>query len=288
MWLPGNTGALVTMPAYLGHTGTLGLKVITYFAGNRGTDLDTHQGAVMLFDSANGGLLAILDATQITAIRTAAVSAVATRLLARPGAATLAILGSGTQAHSHLEAMLLARPIREVRIWSRNPKNAHAFAAEQPNRTQVSLEAVASAAEAVRGAGVICTTTSSLEPVLRGEWLEPGMHINAVGSSIPFARELDTAAVVRSKMFVDRRESALHESGDFLIPKQEGALDDRHIRAEIGEVLAGMAEGRAGDGEVTLFKSLGLAIEDLAAAQHIYHAARERGMGSQVDLGGHR
>lgn len=293
MWLPEKTGALGMMPAFLpggsvpGLTGpgVLGLKVLTVFPGNHGTALDAHQGAVLLFDAARGRPLAIIDATAITAIRTAAVSGVATRLLAREDAGDLAILGSGTQARAHLDAMLQVRRIRRVRVWSRTPSHAARFA-DEGARYGVAIETAPSGHAAVAGADLICTTTSSAEPVVMGEWLSPGAHINAVGSSVPFARELDTAAVSRSRLYVDRRESTLHEAGDFLVPKKEGAVGDDHIVAEIGDVLLGRARGRTAPEDVTLFKSLGLAIEDLAAAHHVYTQAIARGAGAWVTLGG--
>lgn len=296
MWLPEKTGALGMMPAYLpggsvsgvSGPGVLGLKVITVFPGNHGTALDTHQGAVMLFDGGCGRPLAIVDATAITAIRTAAASGVATRLLAREDAGDLAILGSGTQARTHLEAMLRARPIRRVRVWSRTPAHAARFAEIEGARHGVAIEIAPSAQAAVADADVICTTTASAEPVVMGRWLSPGAHINAVGSSVPFARELDTTAVSRSRLYVDRRESALQEAGDFLFPKREGAVGDDHIVAEIGEVLLGRVSGRTAPEEITLFKSLGLAIEDLAAAHHVYAQAVARGVGTWVPLGGAR
>ena len=296
MWLPEKTGALGMMPAYLpggsvsGLTGpgVLGLKVITVFPGNHGTAFDAHQGAVMLFDAVHGRPLAIIDATAITAIRTAAVSGVATRLLAREDAGDLAILGSGTQARTHLDAMLRARRIRRVRVWSRTSAHAARFAEVEGARHGVAIEIAPSAHEAVAGADLICTTTASVEPVVMGEWLSPGAHINAVGSSVPFARELDTAAVSRSRLYVDRRESTLNEAGDFLFPKKEGAIGDDHIRGEVGEVLLGRVTGRTSPDEITLFKSLGLAIEDLAAAHHIHAQAVARGVGAWVTLGGTR
>ena len=288
MWLPEKVGALGMMPAYLQDANVLGLKVISVFPGNHGTEFDAHQGAVMLFEAKHGRPLAIIDATAITAIRTAAVSGVATKLLARDDAGDLAILGSGTQAARHLEAMLLARRIRRVRVWSRNPQNAAQFAEREGQRRGIRIEAMPTAEQAVRGANLICTTTSATEPVLRGEWLAPGAHINAVGSSVPFARELDTAAVVRSRLFVDRRESTLNEAGDFLFPKKEGAIGDDHIQGEIGDLLLGRGAGRRAPEEITLFKSLGLAIEDLASAHHIYAKAAERGLGTRVELGGSR
>jgi ornithine cyclodeaminase len=286
MWLPERTGALGMMPAYLACDQVVGLKIITVFPGNHGTEIDAHQGAVMLFDAVRGRPLAIVDATAVTAIRTAATSAVATRLLAREDAGDLAILGSGTQARMHLEAMMRVRRLRWVRVWSRTPAHASRFAEAEGRRHGIAIEALASVREAVVGADLICTTTSSPEPILQGEWLAPGTHINAVGSSVPFARELDTAAVARSRLFVDRRESTIHEAGDFLIPKKEGALSDDHIRGEIGEVLLGTVAGRTTPEDITLFKSLGLAIEDLAAAHHIYTKAAAAGRGVRVALGG--
>ena len=197
----------------------------------------------------------------------------------------LAILGSGTQAHTHLEAMLVARPFRQVRVWSKTPENAQSFARREGGRHGIPVQAAPSAREAVADSDVVCTTTSAIEPILLGEWLEPGMHINAVGSSTPFTRELDTTAVVRSRLFVDRRESALNEAGDFLFPKKEGAIGDDHIRGEIGEILAGKVPGRTSEKEVTLFKSLGLSVEDVASAHHIYQKALEQGVGQRLNLG---
>ena len=288
MWLPERVGALGTMPAYAGDRNVMGLKVISVFPGNHGTEFDSHQGAVMLFETKNGRPLAIVDATSVTAIRTAAVSGVATRLLAREGAGDLAILGSGTQARVHLEAMRLVRSIRRVRVWSRNREHAAAFAEREGRRHGIKIQTSATAQDAVADAEVICTTTSSAEPVLKGEWIAPGAHINAVGSSVPFARELDTTAVVRSRLFVDRRESTVNEAGDFLFPKKEGAIGDDHIQGEIGEVLIGRVPGRRSADEITLFKSLGLAIEDVASAHHIYTKASERRSGTRVELGGRR
>lgn len=286
--LPDGRGLLACMPAHAGHLGALGLKAITVFPGNHGTELDSHQGAVLLFEAERGRLRAVIDATSVTAIRTAAVSGVATRLLAREDAGDLAILGTGVQARTHLEAMALVRPLRRVRVFSRDPGRMRAFAEQASRRHGIDVEATASAQEAVAGADIICTVTSSREPVLRGDWIAAGAHVNAVGASVPAARELDTAAVVRSRLFVDRRESAQNEAGDFLIPKREGALGDDHILAEIGDVLIGTAPGRGSGQEITLFKSLGLAVEDVASAHLIYANAEAAGAGTWVELGGAR
>jgi ornithine cyclodeaminase/alanine dehydrogenase-like protein (mu-crystallin family) len=287
-WLPDKSGLLALMPAYLGGAQAMGLKAISVFPGNHATSFDSHQGVVLLFETRNGQLLAIQDATAITAIRTAAVSALATRLLARPEAAELAILGSGTQARTHLEAMRLVRPIRRVRVWSRQPEHAARFAAQEAQRHGIPVEAVTSAQTAVEGADLICTTTSATEPVLLGEWLPPGCHLNAVGSSTPNARELDTPAVVRARLFVDRRESALNEAGELLIAMKDGAVGADHIQGELGDLLVGKMQGRQSADEITLFKSLGLAIEDLAAAHFIYQKALQQNAGTRIALGGER
>lgn len=288
MWLPEKVGALGMMPGYLGDIGMMGVKVVSVFPGNHGTAYDSHMGAVMLFEDKHGQLLAIVDASEITAIRTAAVSGVATRLLAREDASELAILGSGVQAASHLAAMLLARNITRVRLWSRNVQHAAKLAEIAGKRHGVAIDVMSSAQAAVEGADIVCTVTSAREPVLLGEWLQAGVHINAVGSSVAFTRELDTAAMVKAKLFVDRRESTLNEAGDFLLPRQEGAIEDTHIRGEIGEILLGCVKGRETEQEITLFKSLGLAVEDVAAAHHVYIKSLEDGSGVPVELGGSR
>ncbi len=286
--LPDGRGILGMMPGYLASPPALGLKVVAVFPGNHGTELDAHQGVVVLFDEGNGVPLAILDASEITAIRTAAASGVATELLARTDASELAIIGSGVQARTHLEAMLLARPIRRVRVYSPDRGRRRAFVEREGRGRDVEITAASSVEQAVESADVICTVTSSREPVMMGEWIKDGAHINAVGASVHSARELDTAAVVRSRLFVDRRESTLNESGDFLFPKQEGAIDDDHILGEIGEILLGRADGRTRPDEITLFDSLGLAVEDLAAARYVHDRALDEGLGTEVDLGGRR
>jgi alanine dehydrogenase len=288
MWFPDHRGALATMPSALPTAGTLGVKVITVFPGNSGTAFDAHQGVVLLFEGDHGRLLAIVDATEITAIRTAAVSGVATRTLARPDAADLAILGSGTQARSHLEAMLLARAIRRVRVWSRTAAHARAFADRESSRLGIDVEVASSAADAVDGADIICTTTSSSQPILIGDHLSPGAHVNAIGAVGPANRELDSTAVARSRLFVDNREAATNEAGEFVQARDEGAIYQGHIMGEIGEVLAGTCPGRAGREEITVFRGVGLAIEDLAATRLVYERAIEVGVGTRVQLGGER
>ena len=288
VWLPERRGLLGLMPAYLGAPSLLGLKAVTVMPGNHGTEFDSHQGVVLVFETTHGALRAVVDASAITAIRTAAVSGLATRVLAREQAGDLALLGSGTQARTHLEAMRAVRKLRRVRVWSATPGHARVFAARESARPGLAIEAMETARAAVEGADLICTVTAAKSPVLKGEWIAEGAHVNAVGACFPSARELDTAAVVRSRLIVDRRESTLAEAGDFLIPKEEGALDERHIRAELGEVLNGAAAGRESPADVTLFKSLGLAVEDLAAAHHVATRASEMNVGLALDLGGRR
>ncbi|MHB8625127.1 MAG: ornithine cyclodeaminase family protein [Aggregatilineales bacterium] len=288
LWLPEKVGALGMMPGYIGSQSIMGLKVVSVFPGNHGTEYDSHMGAVMLFETQHGRPLAIVDASAITAIRTAAVSGVATRLLARKGADDLCILGSGVQAASHLEAMLAVRDLKRIRVWSQDWNHAQHFAAEQSKRHGIPIEPTQSAQQAVTGASIICTTTAAPSPIVHGDWIAAGAHINAVGSSVPFTRELDTAAVVKSRLFVDRRESTVNEAGDYLFPKKEGAIGEDHILGEIGDLLLGKISGRQSADEITLFKSLGLAVEDLAAAYYIYKQAVEKKRGTSVELGGGR
>ncbi len=286
--IPDSRDAFAVMPAALTAPRTIGAKIITVFPGNHGTAFDSHQGAVLLFDATNGTLAALLDATSITTIRTAAVSAVATRALARPNASSLAILGAGVQGHSHLEAMCAVRPIKTLAVWSRSAEHARQLADVGRERFGLDARVAGTARDAVRDAEVICTCTSSTEPVLEGAWLAPGTHVNAVGASTPNAREVDSALVVRARLYVDRRESALKEPGDILVPLQSGEIRAEHIIAEIGELLIGRGEGRRDEGEITLFKSLGLAVEDLASAAHVYDEAVRTNAGVRVELGGAR
>jgi ornithine cyclodeaminase len=208
---------------------------------------------------------------------------VATRLLAREDAGDLAILGSGVQARTHLEAMTIARKLRRVRVAGKDRGRAEAFAARESAKHGIAIEASASAREAVLGADIICTTTSSREPVLLGDWISPGAHINAVGSSVSTSREIDSATMSAATLFVDRRESTVNESGDYLMAMREGAIKPA-IRAEIGEILIGTAKGRTAREEITLFKSLGIAIEDLASAQFLFDKAKAAGAGTWVDF----
>ena len=286
MVLPDGENLMGLMPSYLANIQSLGVKVIAAFPSNFGSEYDTHQGVVILFDSKFGVLRAILDGTSITAIRTAAVSGVATRLLAREDAGDLALIGAGTQAHTHLEAVKCVRNLRRVRVYSLPLGGAYAFAERETKRHGIPVEVKETAQAAVEGADIICTTTTTREPVLKGVWVSPGAHINAVGAYSPTTRELDSQAVAQARLYVDRKEATLHEAGEFLIPKSEGRFGDEHIVGELGDVLSGKTPGRLSPGDITLFKSLGIAIEDLAAAHHVLQKARQTNLGLWVEIGG--
>jgi ornithine cyclodeaminase len=284
--LPQGDAVMGLMPSYVGGLEAVGVKVIAAFPANFGTEYDTHQGVVLFFDTERGLLRAIVDATAITAIRTAAVSGLVADLLANPGAGDLAIIGAGTQATTHLQAMRAVRPVRRVRVYSVPAESATAFAERESRRTGLPVEAVATAREAVAGADLICTTTTSHEPVVLGDWVSPGAHVTAVGAYNPATRELDSALVAKARLYADRRDSMLGEAGEFLIPRGEGLFGDEHIVGEIGELLTGKVEGRRSSEEITLFKSLGIAIEDLASAHRIYEICKERDLGAWVEIGG--
>jgi ornithine cyclodeaminase len=267
------------MPAHRGGASPLfSLKEVVIAPGNGARGLDPHQGAVLLHDGETGVLEAVVNASAITEIRTAAVSAVATKLLARSGARRVAILGAGVQARSHAVAMRTVVLDPELRIWSRTPAHAEALALESHAVVCDTVE------EALDGAEIVCTCTSSREPIVRSAWIARGTHLNAVGSSIPTARELDADLIAGAALFVDRRESTVNESGDYLGAVEEAGIGPDHIRAELGELLVGSAAGRRDDAEVTVFKSLGLAVEDLAAAALCAERAHERGVGAEVEF----
>jgi ornithine cyclodeaminase/alanine dehydrogenase-like protein (mu-crystallin family) len=276
---PHAAGFIGLMPAHRGgEAPAYALKEIVVTPDNPTRGLDAHQGGVLLHDGRTGQLVAILNASPVTEIRTAAVSAVATRALARSDAERVAILGAGVQARAHVRAMRAVLDDPEIRIWARNLDAAERLAAEVEAVVAPSPDA------ALFGAEVVCTTTSAREPIVEHRWFASGAHVNAVGSSIPSARELDTETVAASSLFVDRRESTLNEAGDYLVPVAEGAIDPDHIKAELGEVLVGSHPGREREDELTVFKSLGLAVEDLATAELVVRRAREQGVGSEVEF----
>jgi ornithine cyclodeaminase/alanine dehydrogenase-like protein (mu-crystallin family) len=276
---PGPT-AMGLMPSYSGGDSPVyALKEIVVAGDNPARGLDPHQGSVLLHDGVTGQLLAVLNASPITEIRTAAVSGAATRLLARPGSRTVAVLGSGVQGRSHVDAMqtVLDDPI--IRVWSRNPSHAEALALETHSLVAGSVE------EALAGADVVCTATSASEPLVELAWLSSGTHVNAAGAyPNGVSRELAADVVAAARLYVDRRESALNESGDVRLALAERGLGEDHIVGELGEALAGMVEGRRSPDELTVFKSMGIAVEDLAAAQLCVARARERGLGTEVEF----
>jgi ornithine cyclodeaminase/alanine dehydrogenase-like protein (mu-crystallin family) len=273
-------GFMGLMPAY--SPDGYGLKAICVTPGNPAIGKDAHQGGVLLFAPDTGEPLALVNASAVTEIRTAAVSAVATGLLARPGAGDLAVIGTGVQGQAHAHALAATRPLTRIRLSGRDQARAREVAAELTAQLNVPVTAVGSVAEAVQGADIVVTATSSAQPVLRREWLAAGTHVNAVGACLPQTREIDTATMAEAALFADSRESVRNEAGDYLLAAQEGA--ENPVRAELGELLTGAASGRADDDEITLFESLGLAAEDLAAAIYLYQNATRLGAGTSADF----
>lgn len=272
------------MPAFIPTSGALGTKLVTVFGSNAAKGLPSHLATVVLLDEETGGVKALLDGRYITEARTAAVSAVSVQALARPESSVLALIGSGVQAKSHLEAIALIAPLREVRVWSPTPAHRDCFVQASQALTRVSVAPADSAERAVAGADIVVLVSSAREPIVRSEWIGNGTHICAVGACRPDQREMDTALVRRARLYVDSRVGALAEAGDVVLPLRENAIDERHIVGELGEVLSGRAPGRASADEVTCFKSLGMAVEDVAAAQLACQGAAARGLGRDVVL----
>jgi len=282
LFLPDKSGLLGLMPGYIAQPELLGIKVISVFAKNFAAGLPSHQGVVLLFETQHGAPIAMIDAREITAIRTAAATAVATEALARRDAKTLVLFGYGEQAETHFEALTQVRSFERVLVWGRDLRKASAFAAKF-GRAELPVEAIASAEDAARKGDVICTLTAAIDPVLFGRWLAAGSHVNAVGAGTPAQAELDTDAVRRCRMFADYKDSALALGGEFLRAKAAGAVGDDHIIGSIGDVLIGKVKGRSTQDELTLFKSLGMAAEDLVAADFVLREAEQRGVGQVVD-----
>ena len=282
---PEARGLLGLMPAYrAGERGAFGMKAICVFPENPAKGKDAHQGAVMLFSRETGEMLALMNASEITAIRTAAVSAVATRLLAREEAQELAIIGAGVQARTHLLALGAVRPIKRARVACRSIEHAEQLAREMQPKLSFAIEPVWTNEEAVRDADLIVTATSSLEPVINRDWIAPGAHVNAIGTHSPNSREIDSATMAAARIFTDRRESVLNEAGDYLLAAKEGLVTPESVLGEIGELLIGTKTGRTSASEITLFKSLGLAIEDVTSADYLYHKARAQNAGTWIDF----
>lgn len=263
-----------------------GVKLVSLFPNNPDSGFSSHQGAIVLFEPDHGSAVAMMNAGLLTAVRTAAASAVATRALARDDCATLAMIGAGEQAEHHVEAMLVVRPsIRTLRIVGRRPDKAQAFATHMAERHPgLAVMVAPSVQAAVEGADIVCTVTSSPTPVLEGAWIAPGTHLNVVGASVASRCEIDEGAVARSRLFVDYRPSTFAQAGEVIAAIDSGRIGRDHVLAEIGEVLSGKAGGRRDEGEITLYRSLGIAAQDLACATHCLREAQARGMGVEAPL----
>jgi alanine dehydrogenase len=272
------------MPAFVPKSGAMGTKLVTVFGSNLAIGLPSHLATILLLDSTTGALLSVMDGRYITEARTAAVSAVSVTLLAHPEASRLAIIGSGVQARSHLRAIACVRELKEIRVWSPTERRRAQFVDEMRSETKGSLTPVGSAREAVDGADLVVLATASREPVVQSDWIADGAHIAAVGACRPDQREMDTALVARARVFVDSRRGAFAEAGDLVIPVREGAFDETHIAGELGELAGGAVAARTSHREITVFKSLGLAVEDVAAAHLAYQRAKERGLGQSARL----
>jgi ornithine cyclodeaminase len=283
--VPEHEGFLAAMPGFVPSAKVLMSKLVSLFPRNAGTELPTHQAVIVVFDSDSGQPVALLDGTAITAIRTGACSALSARLLARPDADVLAILGTGVQARSHARAMRRVMPIRRIRVAGRDYAKAVALAAELSDTLQADAQAVETYREALQGAGVACATTHSAEPVIRRSWLTPGVHVTSVGYG---GREIDDATVADALVCVESRRSALAPfpsgSNDLLMPIRDGVITADHVHAELGELVAGIKPGRSSPDQITLYKSVGVAVQDAAAAALVLMAARKHGIGEEIAL----
>lgn len=272
------------MPASIDDAAAVGAKLVTVYHGNHAKGLTSHLATIVLLDHATGALSALLDGRYITEARTAAVSAVSVRVMARPEASTLAIIGSGVQAKSHLDAIRHVRALTAVRVWSPTAAHRDAFAAEASRDTGLDVRAAATADDAVRNADIVVLVSASRTPVIDDAAIAPGTHICAVGACRPDQREMPTALVRRSRLIVDSRAAALKEAGEVLLPIAEGAIDAGHIAGELGDVVGGRVAGRLHPHDVTIFKSLGLAVEDVIAGQLAVARARALGLGREFTL----
>jgi ornithine cyclodeaminase len=272
------------MPAYVRVPGAVGAKLVSVFGANTALNLPTHLATILLFSPNTGALVSVMDGRVITEMRTAAVSAVSARALARDEAETLAIIGSGAQARSHLEAMERVFELKEIRVWSPTPDHQMAFITEMSETTETKIIGSNSAEEAVHHADLIVLATSSAEPVIQSEWIARGSHVISIGACRPNQREMDPALLGRGRVFVDSRAAALVESGDIVMGIQQGHFTASRIAGELGEVLAGKIKGRNSPADITIFKSLGLAVEDIVAADLIYRKAIEQDVGDELEL----
>jgi ornithine cyclodeaminase len=261
---------------------TFGAKLISVFPGNFALGLQSHQGFVALFDPANGAVIAMLHAGEITAIRTAAASAAATRVLARQDARRLAILGYGEQAETHARAMALVRPLTEITLWGRSPERATAVARRLESDLALPVRVAGTVREAVGEADIVCAVTAASDPILEGAWVAPGTHVNLVGSSMASTREADDALVARGRLFADHLEGVLRQGGEVIHAIGAGLIDESHVLGEIGQVMAGSLPGRRADDDVTLYKSLGAIVQDLFSGWRVYRRALAEGRGATV------
>ena len=282
--LPQLQGRITSMPGFLTEDNALGMKVVTYFQDNPKQGLPAILATIMLFSAETGKMIAVIDGSYVTAIRTACASAMATKALANPQIAALGILGAGVQARAHLHALTRVRKPDKIKLYSPSGTSAAAVKKEMEPRVQSAIEVATTAEEAVRDADLIATVTTAKEPILKLEWLKPGVHINAVGSHRPDLREIDGATLARGKIVVDSRAAIMAECGDILLALKEKSISENAIHAEIGEVLAGTKAGRKSTGEITLYKSVGIAIQDVAAANLFYRKALEQKIGTNVEI----
>lgn len=282
--VPKHGGIVLGMPAFLGESAALGTKIVTVYKNNPSRGLPTILAVVVVNDPETGKVEAIMDGGYLTAVRTAAASAVGTKYLANKDAKVLGILGLGVQGASHLWAMTEVAKLEKVVVYNRSRDKADAFKTEQGPRFGLPIEIAANEEEVCRQSDILVLATTASEPIVRREWMKPGVHVNAVGSHSPGARELDGDTVAAARVVVDSREANLAECGDLLIPMKEGKIDQAHFVDEIGEVAAGKKPGRAATEQITIYKSVGIAVEDVATGSLVLRRAREKGVGTQVDL----
>ena len=281
--IPGTDGKFTLMPGYSADPRTFGVKIVSKFPRLPGSGLSSHVGAVMVFNPEDGLPLALLDGAELTAIRTSAASALATKALARPDANSLGLFGYGEEAWHHALAIAEVRPLQRILIWGRSMERARAFAARVNDRLQIEATAVADPEQLTAESDIISTVTSATEPILKGQWLQAGVHVNLVGAAIATSAEADTDVVTRSRFYTDYRPSALAQGGELIAALKIGIVSEEHIVGEIGEVLAGEVAGRTSAEEITVYKSLGVAAQDLAAGIAAYQNAAERGLGIEVE-----
>jgi alanine dehydrogenase len=282
--LPQIQGRITSMPGFLTDDKALGMKVVTYFQENPKANLPAILATILLFSAETGKIIATMDGSYITAIRTACASAMATEALAKPETPVLGILGAGVQARAHIQALTRVRKFERIQLYSPSGTSAAAIKKEMAPQLNCAIEIADSAESVVRDADILVTVTTAKAPIVKPEWLKPGVHINAVGSHRPDLREIDGATLARAKIVVDSREAIMAECGDILLALQEKSIGENAIHAEIGEVLAGTQPGRKKGDEITLYKSVGIAIQDVAAAHLVYRKALEKGVGTTVDI----